>query len=82
MLRATYSAAGGMKVHQWDGQQRRRKWLVTGTYMTPQGVQEFQVKTKNPCWMRELAPMIEAAIREDVAITGAVADIKWTAIGR
>lgn len=82
LLRASYCAAKGLRIHQWDQQQRRRKWHVVGTYVTPQGEQEFEVKTKNPCWMKELVPLIETAIREDVKLTGSVEDIKWTAIGR
>lgn len=82
MLRASYSAEKGLKIHQWDQQQRPRKWLVTGTYMTPAGEQEFSVKTKNACWMKDLTGLIESAIREDVKLTGWVEDIKWTAIGR
>ena len=82
MLVATYSREKGLKIHQWDQPQRPRKWLVTGTYQTPLGEQEFSVKTKNACWMKDLTNLIESAIREDLKLTGGVEDIKWKAIGR
>lgn len=82
MLRATFSEGRGLKIHQWDGQQRRRRWQVDGTYQTPDGEQTFKVQTKGACWMAELSGLIEQAIREDAAKTGWVKGIKWTAIGR
>lgn len=82
MLRATYSAEKGLKIHIWDKQNRPRRWQVDGTYMTPSGLQTFHVKASKACWMNELSGLIEAAIREDEKLTGRVDDIKWTAVGR
>lgn len=82
MLRATYSAEKGLRIHTWDKQNRPRRWQVDGTYMTPSGLQTFQVRAGKACWMHELTEVIEDAIREDVKLTGSVDDIKWTAVGR
>lgn len=64
------------------GVRRKRKWTVTGSYITPQGKQEFTASPKKKCYLADLRPAIEAAMCEDGIATGWVDDIEWTAIGR
>jgi len=64
------------------GVRRKRWWTVTGTYLTPQGRQEFSTKSPKKCHLADISPSLVAAVRQDEADTGWVDEIEWTAIGR
>lgn len=61
---------------------RKRWWTVTVRYTTPSGPQELVVKPSKKCFLTQLSTFIDAAMREDIAKTGDIKDITWTAIGR
>lgn len=83
MFKVSYSEKTGLVIHS-RGQvsRQRRLWEIRGTYQTPQGMQTFQVRTKNKCYLTEISDLIVEEIRLDERATGEVDDIKWTAVGR
>ena len=95
MIKVAYTMEGGLEilvretVHKGHlgrlvkgSPSRKRWWKVTGSYMTPQGLQEFTVEPVAKCYLAELKPFIENEMRADALLTGGLSDVKWTAVGR
>lgn len=73
----TYASAGRAATNV----RRKRKWTIVVTYDTPEGPQEVTVSPKKKCYLAQISPAIELAIRQDAAAVGWVKNISWKATG-
>lgn len=64
------------------GISRKRWWSVEGSYVTPQGKQEFSVKSPSKCRLPDMQRSIADSLRADAEVTGGIDSIEWTATGR
>ena len=78
-----YHASGYLETIQDEpGISRKRWWTITGSYVTPQGKQEFSVKSPKKCRLPDMQRSVARSLREDAALTGGIDAIEWTATGR
>lgn len=77
-----YHPTGHLEYLQSEPKSRKRWWTIEGSYVTPQGKQEFFIESPKKCRLPDMHQSIVDALRIDEQVTGGIDQIEWTATGR